>query len=55
MTDVFIYISKGSNLKYELYKTTNLLKLDRVNNTSINNIQYNYGYFPNTLAGNLTH
>ena len=50
MTDVFIEISKGSNLKYELCKTTNLLKLDRVLHTSMC-YPGNYGYFPNTLAG----
>ena len=50
MTDVFIEISKGSNLKYELYKTTNLLKLDRILHTSMS-YPGNYGYFPNTLAG----
>ena len=50
MTDVFIEVSKGSNLKYEICKTTNLLKLDRVLHTSMF-YPGNYGYFPNTLAG----
>ncbi len=50
MTDVFIEVSKGSNLKYEICKATNLLKLDRVLHTSMF-YPGNYGYFPNTLAG----
>ena len=50
MTDVFVEVSKGSNLKYEICKATNLLKLDRVLHTSMF-YPGNYGYFPNTLAG----
>jgi len=49
-SDVIIEISKGSNLKYEISKETNLLRLDRVLHTSMF-YPGNYGYFPNTLAG----
>lgn len=48
--DVIIEISKGSNLKYEISKETNLLRLDRVLHTSMF-YPGNYGYFPQTLAG----
>ena len=50
MFDVIIEVSKGSNLKYEISKETNLLRLDRVLHTSMF-YPGNYGYFPNTLAG----
>ena len=49
-SDVIIEISKGSNLKYEISKETNLLRLDRVLHTSMF-YPGNYGYFPQTLAG----
>ncbi|QRN86200.1 inorganic diphosphatase [Clostridia bacterium] len=47
---VVIEISKGSKNKYELDKTTGMLKLDRVLSTST---QYpaNYGFIPRTYAG----
>lgn len=47
---VVIEISKGSKNKYELDKTTGMLKLDRVLSTST---QYpaNYGFIPRTHAG----
>ena len=46
---VYIEISKGSKLKYELDKETGLLILDRVLKTSM---QYpvNYGFVPRTLS-----
>jgi len=50
MFDVIIEVSKGSNLKYEISKETNLLRLDRVLHTSMF-YPGNYGYFPQTLAG----
>ena len=50
MPDIIIEVSYGSNIKYEIDKDTNLLRLDRILNTSM---MYpgNYGFFPNTLAG----
>ena len=48
--DAIIEISKGSNLKYEISKESNLLRLDRVLHTSMF-YPGNYGYFPNTIAG----
>ena len=46
---VYVEISKGSKLKYELDKETGLLILDRVLKTSM---QYpaNYGFVPRTLS-----
>lgn len=46
---VYIEIPKGSKNKYELDKTTGMLRLDRVLSTSV---QYpaNYGFIPRTLA-----
>ncbi len=47
--NVFIEISKGSNLKYEHDKVLNSLILDRIlHNTNV--FPYNYGYIPNTLS-----
>lgn len=43
----FIEIPKGSNLKYEIDKVTNLLVVDRKLNQ---NIPHNYGFIPKTLA-----
>ena len=50
MFDIIIEVSYRSNLKYEVDKDSNLLRLDRVLHTSM---MYpgNYGYFPRTLAG----
>jgi len=48
--DVVIEISFGSNIKYEKCKKTNMLKVDRIlHNPYV--YPFNYGYFPNTLAG----
>ena len=47
--NVFIEISKGSNLKYEHDKETNTLILDRILHNT-NAFPYNYGYIPNTLS-----
>ena len=50
MVDLIIEVTYGSNLKYEIDKNKNMLRLDRVLKTSM---MYpgNYGYFPDTLAG----
>tara|TARA_B100001287_G_C22626544_1_gene502816 strand:+ start:15 stop:494 length:480 start_codon:yes stop_codon:yes gene_type:complete len=50
MPDVIIEVSYGSNLKYEIDKELNILRLDRILNTSMT-YPGNYGYFPNTIAG----
>jgi inorganic pyrophosphatase len=47
--NVFIEISKGSNLKYEHDKESNSLILDRILHNT-NAFPYNYGYIPNTLS-----
>jgi len=47
--NVFIEISKGSNLKYEHDKELNSLILDRILHNT-NAFPYNYGYIPNTLS-----
>lgn len=44
-----IEIPKGSNLKYELDKSTGLLKLDRVLSSAVY-YPANYGFIPQTLA-----
>ena len=47
--DVYIEISKGSNIKYEYCKEKNQIIVDRVlHNTNI--FPYNYGFIPNTLS-----
>lgn len=49
MVNIYIEISKGSNIKYEHEKETNTLILDRIlHNTNI--YPFNYGYIPNTLS-----
>lgn len=48
--DVLIEISLGSNLKYERCKKTGLLRCDRILYSPYS-YPFNYGYFPNTLAG----
>lgn len=47
--DVFIEISKGSNIKYEFDKEKNALVCDRVLLTPFTYI-FNYGFVPNTLS-----
>lgn len=47
--DIFIEISKDSNIKYEFDKEVGALRLDRVLKSSMVYPE-NYGYFPNTLA-----
>ena len=44
-----IEISKGSKQKYEMDKTTGLLRLDRILHTSTH-YPANYGFIPHTLA-----
>ncbi|QDU26904.1 Inorganic pyrophosphatase [Anatilimnocola aggregata] len=44
-----IEIPRGSNVKYELEKTTGLLKLDRILYSSVH-YPANYGFIPQTLA-----
>lgn len=47
--DVFIEISKDSNIKYEYDKELGAIRLDRVLKSSMVYPE-NYGYIPNTLA-----
>ena len=49
MVDIFIEISKGSNVKYEHDKKNNCLVLDRILHNT-NTYPYNYGYIPDTLS-----
>ncbi len=49
VVEVFIEISKGSNIKYEFDKDKNLLKCDRILYTPFRYI-FNYGFVPNTLS-----
>ena len=50
MPDIIIEVSCMSNIKYEIEKDSNLLRLDRILNTSMS-YPGNYGFFPNTIAG----
>lgn len=47
--EVYIEVSKGSNIKYEYDKITNLLKVDRILHNT-NTFPFNYGFIPNTIA-----
>lgn len=47
---VFIEVSSNSNIKYEHDHKTGRLICDRILHTSMT-YPYNYGYIPNTLAG----
>ena len=47
--EVFIEISKGSNIKYEFNKEKNALICDRILYTPFRYI-FNYGFVPNTLS-----
>ena len=47
--DIFIEISKNTNIKYEYDKDLKALRLDRVLITPMVYPE-NYGYFPNTMA-----
>lgn len=47
--EVFIEISKGSNIKYEFDKEKNCLVCDRILYTPFRYI-FNYGFVPNTLS-----
>ena len=49
VVDVFIEISKGSNIKYEYDKEKNALVCDRILHTPFRYI-FNYGFIPNTLS-----
>ncbi len=46
--NVIVEISKGSNNKYEIDKTTGLIKLDRANYSAAA-FPYDYGFVPKTL------
>ena len=48
MTEVFIEISKGTNIKYEY--EDGKLTVDRFLNVPVS-YPFNYGYIPNTLGG----
>ena len=47
--EVFVEISKGSNIKYEFDKKKNTLVCDRILHTPFRYI-FNYGFVPNTLS-----
>lgn len=49
MVEVFVEISKGSNIKYEFDKNKNILICDRILYTPFRYI-FNYGFIPNTLS-----
>jgi len=49
VVEVFIEISKGSNIKYEYDKKKNLLVCDRILYTPFRYI-FNYGFIPDTLS-----
>ena len=49
IVEVFIEISKGSNIKYEYDKEKNTLVCDRILYTPFRYI-FNYGFIPNTLS-----
>ena len=49
VVDVFIEISKGSNIKYEFDKEKNALICDRILYTPFRYI-FNYGFIPKTLS-----
>jgi len=49
VVDVFIEISKGSNIKYEFDKIKNALVCDRILHTPFRYI-FNYGFIPETLS-----
>lgn len=48
--DAIIEVPKNTNLKYEFDKKSNMIRLDRILHSSMI-YPYNYGYIPNTLAG----
>lgn len=49
VVEVFVEISKGSNIKYEFDKKKNALVCDRILYTPFRYI-FNYGFIPNTLS-----
>lgn len=49
VVEVFVEISKGSNIKYEFDKVKNALVCDRILYTPVRYI-FNYGFIPNTLS-----
>ena len=49
LVEVFIEISKGSNIKYEYDKEKKTLVCDRILYTPFRYI-FNYGFIPNTLS-----
>lgn len=49
IVEVFVEISKGSNIKYEYDKKKNALICDRILYTPFRYI-FNYGFIPNTLS-----
>jgi inorganic pyrophosphatase len=48
--DMIVEVPYRSNVKYEIDKKLNLMRCDRILNTSMS-YPGNYGYIPNTLAG----
>lgn len=49
VVEVFVEISKGSNIKYEYDKKKNALVCDRILHTPVRYF-FNYGFIPNTLS-----
>lgn len=49
VVEVFIEISKGSNIKYEYDKEKNCIVCDRILHTPFR-YPFNYGFIPNTLS-----
>lgn len=48
--EAFIEVTTGGDVKYEIDHNSGRLKVDRILHTPMC-YPYNYGYFPNTLAG----
>ena len=49
MVDSIIEIPRNSRVKYEIDKTTNLVRVDRILSTPMV-YPFNYGFIPNTLS-----
>ena len=49
MVDAIIEIPRNSRVKYEIDKTTNLVRVDRILSTPMV-YPFNYGFIPNTLS-----
>lgn len=50
IVDMIVEVPYRSNIKYEFDKKLNLMRCDRILNTSMS-YPGNYGYIPNTLSG----